>query len=159
MSAARAVAGPAVSLATSWLLVSRLERVGERLRLSEALLGVVAALAADAPEVTAAVSAMTSGQRRLGAGVVIGSNVSTWRLCLAWARWLRAASDCTARWCCSAGPPRWAWRVYAWRLAGALLAGAGRAVTRCCHVPRVLGRRWLRALLSLLLSVVGSLAQ
>jgi len=69
------LAGAAVSLATSWLLVSRLERVGERLGLSEALLGMVAALAADAPEVTAAVSATAAGQQRLGAGVVIGSNV------------------------------------------------------------------------------------
>ena len=69
------LAGAVVSLATSWLLVSRLERVGERLGLSEALLGIVAALAADAPEVTAAVSAMASGKQRLGAGVVIGSNV------------------------------------------------------------------------------------
>jgi len=79
MSAAVGVAafaaGAVVSLATSWLLVSRLERVGERLGLSEALLGIVAALAADAPEVTAAVSAMASGEQRLGAGVVIGSNV------------------------------------------------------------------------------------
>src|SRR5215467_5642596 len=69
------IAGALASLATSWLLVSRLERVGERLGLSEALLGIVAALAADAPEVTAAVSAMASGEQRLGAGVVIGSNV------------------------------------------------------------------------------------
>ncbi len=69
------LAGALVSLATSWLLVSRLERVGERLGLSEALLGIVAALAADAPEVTAAVSAMAGGEQRLGAGVIIGSNV------------------------------------------------------------------------------------
>src|SRR6516162_6984881 len=69
------LAGALVSLATSWLLVSRLERVGERLGLSEALLGIVAAMAADAPEVTAAVSAMATHEQRLGAGVVIGSNV------------------------------------------------------------------------------------
>ncbi|HUK69621.1 MAG TPA: hypothetical protein VLW50_12860 [Streptosporangiaceae bacterium] len=69
------VAGAVISLAVSWLLVSRLERVGERLGLSEALLGLVAALAADAPEVTAAVTAMAGQQQRLGAGVVIGSNV------------------------------------------------------------------------------------
>jgi cation:H+ antiporter len=69
------LAGALVSLATSWVLVTRLERVGERLGLSEALLGIVAALAADAPEVTAAVSAMAGHQQRLGAGVVIGSNV------------------------------------------------------------------------------------
>jgi hypothetical protein len=36
-----------VSLAASVLLVSRLERVGERLGVSEALLGLIAALAAD----------------------------------------------------------------------------------------------------------------
>lgn len=67
--------GALVSLATSWVLVSRLERVGERLGLTEALLGIVAALAADAPEVTAAVAAIAGHQQRLGAGVVIGSNV------------------------------------------------------------------------------------
>ena len=65
----------AISLATSWLLVSRLERLGERLGLSEALLGIVAALAADAPEISAAVSALTSHQQSVGAGVVLGSNV------------------------------------------------------------------------------------
>ena len=69
------VVGALVSLAVSWVLVSRLERVGERLGLSEALLGIVAALAADAPEVTAAVAAIAGHQQRLGAGVVIGSNV------------------------------------------------------------------------------------
>lgn len=79
MSAAVAVpaflAGALVSLATSWVLVSRLERVGERLGLTEALLGIAAALAADAPEVTAAVAAIAGHQQKLGAGVVIGSNV------------------------------------------------------------------------------------
>lgn len=64
-----------VSLRTSWFLVSRLERVGARLGLTEALLGMLAALAADAPEITAAVSAMASHASRIGAGVVIGSNV------------------------------------------------------------------------------------
>src|SRR5215472_15278504 len=75
LAVAAFLAGAVVSLATSWLLVSRLERVGARAGLPEALLGVVAALAADAPEVTAAVTAMAGGQQRLGAGVVIGSNV------------------------------------------------------------------------------------
>jgi cation:H+ antiporter len=68
-------AAAAVSLATSWLLVSRLERVGARLGLTEALLGMLAALAADAPEITSAVSAMLAGHTKIGAGVVIGSNV------------------------------------------------------------------------------------
>jgi cation:H+ antiporter len=69
------VAATAVSLGASWLLVSRLERVGAGLGLSEGLLGLLAALAADAPEVTAAVTAVTSHQQGLGAGVVLGSNV------------------------------------------------------------------------------------
>lgn len=68
-------AAAAVSLATSFLLVARLERVGERLGLSEALLGMVAALAADAPEVTAAVTAIAHHEQRVGAGVILGSNV------------------------------------------------------------------------------------
>lgn len=68
-------AGAAVSLLTSWLLVSRLERIGERLGLSEGLLGILAALAADAPEITAAAAALAGHQQRIGAGVVLGSNV------------------------------------------------------------------------------------
>jgi cation:H+ antiporter len=64
-----------VSLAASWLLVSRLERLAERARFSEAWLGLVAALAADAPEITSAVTALARGQESVGAGVVTGSNV------------------------------------------------------------------------------------
>lgn len=67
--------GAAVSLATSWILVIRLERVGERLGLSEGLLGMLAALAADAPEITSAITALIHHQHRVGAGIVIGSNV------------------------------------------------------------------------------------
>jgi hypothetical protein len=69
------VAGVAVSLAASWLLVSRLERLAERAGFSEAWLGLVAALAADAPEITSAVTALARGQSSVGAGVVVGSNV------------------------------------------------------------------------------------
>lgn len=69
------VCGAAVSLATSWLLVTRLERIGARIGLSEALLGMLAAVAADAPEITASVTALLGHHSRIGAGVVIGSNV------------------------------------------------------------------------------------
>jgi cation:H+ antiporter len=69
------VLGAGVSLAISWILVSRLERLGERIGLSEALLGMVAALAADAPEITASVTALVHHQRTVGAGITIGSNV------------------------------------------------------------------------------------
>lgn len=73
--AALFVVAAVVSLATSWVLVSRLERVGARAGLSEALLGMVAAVAADAPEITSAVTALLGHHSRIGAGVVIGSNV------------------------------------------------------------------------------------
>jgi cation:H+ antiporter len=68
-------AGVMVSLGASWTLVVRIERVGARLGLSEALLGMLAALAADAPEITAAVTALARHDTHIGAGVVIGSNV------------------------------------------------------------------------------------
>jgi cation:H+ antiporter len=69
------ILGAVVSLSFSWILVTRLERVGERFGLSEALLGVVAALAADAPEITSSVAAIAQHQREIGSGVVIGSNL------------------------------------------------------------------------------------
>jgi cation:H+ antiporter len=69
------VAGAAFSLAASTLLVVRIERLGERLGLTEAMLGLVAALAADAPEITSASAALAHGQRSVGVGVVLGSNV------------------------------------------------------------------------------------
>jgi len=67
--------GAGLSLLASWVLVQRLERLGERIGLSEVLLGLAVALTADAPEITAAVTAIAQRQQHLGAGVVIGSNV------------------------------------------------------------------------------------
>jgi len=69
------VLGAAVSLAASWVLVSRIERMGNRLGVTEAMLGLIAALAADAPEITSAISALASHQQEIGSGVVVGSNV------------------------------------------------------------------------------------
>ena len=69
------VLGAAASLWASWLLVSRIERMGARLGVTEAMLGLLAALAADAPEITAAVSALGTHQPEVGAGVILGSNV------------------------------------------------------------------------------------
>jgi cation:H+ antiporter len=65
----------AVSLGASGVLVVRLERLGSRLGMTEAALGLMAGLAADAPEITAAVTALSSGQHEVGVGVVLGSNV------------------------------------------------------------------------------------
>jgi len=69
------VVAAAFSLGASAVLVVRLERLGARLGFSEALLGLVAALAADTPEVTSAVTALAHGQHDVGTGVVLGSNV------------------------------------------------------------------------------------
>ena len=69
------VVGAVVSLATSWVLVSRIERIGGRLGASEAMLGLLAALAADTPEISSAVSALAHHQQSVGVGVVLGSNV------------------------------------------------------------------------------------
>jgi cation:H+ antiporter len=67
--------GALVSLATSWVLVTRIERIGGRLGASEAMLGLLAALAADTPEISSAVSALAHHQQSVGVGVVLGSNV------------------------------------------------------------------------------------
>lgn len=68
-------AAAALALAASAGLARCLERVGARLGLSEAMLGLAAALAANGPEITSAVTAMARHQRQVGAGVVLGSNV------------------------------------------------------------------------------------
>jgi cation:H+ antiporter len=70
------VFGPAVlvSLGASAVLVTRLERLSARLDLPEALLGLIVALAADAPEIASAISALAGGQRDVGTGVILGSN-------------------------------------------------------------------------------------
>ena len=75
VQAALFTAGVLISLAASWQLVVRLERLGERAGLSEAALGLLAALAADAPEITSAATALAQGRASVGAGVVTGSNV------------------------------------------------------------------------------------
>ena len=64
-----------VTLGSSVVLVTRIERVGARLGFTEALLGLTTALAANAPEITSAITALIRGQRDIGIGVVLGSNV------------------------------------------------------------------------------------
>jgi cation:H+ antiporter len=65
----------AVTLAAAAFFARRLDRVGLRLGLPETLLGLLTALAADAPEVSSAIAALVKGEHAVGAGVVIGSNV------------------------------------------------------------------------------------
>jgi cation:H+ antiporter len=69
------VAGLVVTVASSVVLARELDRIGERLGFSEALLGIVTAIGADAPEIASAVAAVVAGHADTGVGVVIGSNV------------------------------------------------------------------------------------
>jgi cation:H+ antiporter len=65
----------ALTVVSSFVLARELDRIGERLGFSEALLGIVTALGADAPEIASAVAAMVAGHKDTGVGVVVGSNV------------------------------------------------------------------------------------
>src|SRR5437868_14263370 len=57
------------------VFAERLDRLGARLGLPEALLGLLTAAGADAPELASAVAAIATGAKGVGFGVVIGSNV------------------------------------------------------------------------------------
>jgi cation:H+ antiporter len=64
-----------VTLAAAAFFARRLDHVGLGLGLPEALLGLLTALAADAPEVSSAIAALVRGEHNVGVGVVLGSNV------------------------------------------------------------------------------------
>jgi cation:H+ antiporter len=69
------VGGLAVTVVSSIVLARELDRIGERLGFSEALLGILTAVGADAPEISSAVAAIVTGHNETGVGVVVGSNV------------------------------------------------------------------------------------
>jgi cation:H+ antiporter len=69
------VSGLSVTVASSLVLARALDRIGERLGFSEALLGLLTALGADGPEIASAVAAIVTGHNETGVGVVVGSNV------------------------------------------------------------------------------------
>jgi cation:H+ antiporter len=69
------IASLAVTLAAAGFFARRLDRVGLRLGLPETLLGLLTAVAADAPELSSAITAMLKGEHSAGVGVVVGSNV------------------------------------------------------------------------------------
>jgi len=69
------IASLTVTLAAARLFAGRLDIVGTALGLSETIIGVLTALAADGPEVTSAVIALAKGEHAVSAGVVVGSNV------------------------------------------------------------------------------------
>ena len=65
----------AVTLAASEAMVRGLDRLGARLGFSGALLGLLTALGADAPEIASAVASLQARARDVGLGVVLGSNI------------------------------------------------------------------------------------
>ena len=95
-----------VSLATSWLLVTRLERVGERLGLSEASLGMVAALAADTPRSRPRSRRWSTINRQWAPESSSARTSSISRHCWAWAPLWPDESSCTEKSSSSAAPSR-----------------------------------------------------
>jgi cation:H+ antiporter len=65
----------ALVVISSFVLSTALDRVGAWLRFSAGLLGIVTALGTDSPEISSAITALTSGNREIGLGVVLGSNL------------------------------------------------------------------------------------
>jgi cation:H+ antiporter len=140
-------AGMLASLAASWLLVSRLERLGERAGFSEAWLGLVAALAADTPEITSAVTALARGQASVGAGVVIGSNVFNLAALLGLAAVVAGWIGLHRRVVVLAGVPAvWAAAVCLLTVAAVVAPAAGLALAAMVLAPyvAVLGMRRAR---------------
>jgi cation:H+ antiporter len=64
-----------VTLGAAGFFARRLDRVGSRLGLPEAVLGLLTALAADGPELTSAIVALAKGAGVVSLGVLLGSNV------------------------------------------------------------------------------------
>jgi len=67
--------GFALSIGSSFVLATELDRVGVRLGVTEGLLGILTALGADAPEIATAAVAVLSNKPDIGVGVVLGSNI------------------------------------------------------------------------------------
>ncbi|MGI8437230.1 MAG: hypothetical protein ACR2NX_10045 [Chthoniobacterales bacterium] len=60
---------------SSFVLTIMLERIGASWQISGGLLGILAALGADAPEISSSIAALSAGHHELGISVVLGSNI------------------------------------------------------------------------------------
>ncbi len=69
------IASLVATLAAAAFLARTLDRLGVRIGLPEALLGLLTAVAADGPEIAAAIVALVKGAGGVSLGVVVGSNV------------------------------------------------------------------------------------
>jgi cation:H+ antiporter len=68
------VASIALMLGASAVFARRLDQIGLRLGMPETVLGLLTALAADAPELSSAITALVTHQKAVAVGVVVGSN-------------------------------------------------------------------------------------
>lgn len=68
------LASVALMLGASAVFAARLDHVGQMLGMPETLLGLLTALAADAPELSSAITALVSHEKSVAVGVVVGSN-------------------------------------------------------------------------------------
>src|SRR5215831_19773249 len=68
------LASLAATLAAAAFFADKLDHVGPRLGLPEAIVGLLTAVAADAPELSSAVIALARGEKDVSLGVVLGSN-------------------------------------------------------------------------------------
>jgi cation:H+ antiporter len=68
------VASIALMLLASAQFAQRLDHIGLRLGLPETVLGVLTAVATDAPEISSAISALVQNAHAVAVGVVVGSN-------------------------------------------------------------------------------------
>jgi cation:H+ antiporter len=64
----------AVTLAAAGVFADKLDHVGPRLGLPEAIVGLLTALAADAPEISSAIVALARGEKDVSMGVVVGAS-------------------------------------------------------------------------------------
>src|SRR5579885_3007395 len=64
----------ALTLAGAAFFADRLDHLGHRLGLPDAVVGLLAAIAADAPEISSAAVAIARGEKGFGLGVVIGAS-------------------------------------------------------------------------------------
>lgn len=67
--------GTAASLVASEFLVRGVNRLGRTLGLAAGIMGLLTALGADGPEISSAITALLSGARDIGLGVILGSNL------------------------------------------------------------------------------------
>ncbi len=64
-----------LSIISSFVLAVGIDRIGARLNLASGLFGMLAALAADSPEISAAIIALNGGHKDVSLAVILGSNI------------------------------------------------------------------------------------